>query len=136
MAAKPRKTPAVIEIAPGEFVVEPIVKLPAEKTPKPAPGAPGFDWQSEYPDEKVYVYTASNGTTVGIAAMVGARKPKSGFLRQLRKEAAMEQMWTILELVMSPAALDVSDEFEDEDYGAMYAGWSEWSKTAVGESTR
>ena len=140
MAAKPRKTPAVIDIAPGEFAVddtpEPIVKPPAEQTPPPRAGSLEFDWQSEYPGEKVYVYTAADGTTVGIAAMVGARKPKSGFLRQLRKEAAMEQMWTILELVMSPAALAVSDDFEDEDYGAMYAGWSEWSKTAVGESTR
>ena len=127
MAAKARKTPTVVEIAPGE--------LPAERTP-PRAGSPEFDWQAEYPDEKVYVYTAEDGTTVGLAAMVGHRKPKSGFLRQLRKAPAMEQMWTILELVMSPLALAVSDEFEDEDYANMYTGWSEWSKTAVGESTR
>lgn len=100
------------------------------------PGSPEFNWQHEYPGEAVFTFKASDGVTVGLAALAGKRKPRSGFLRKLRKEAEMEQMWTILELVSSPAALAVSDEFEDEDYAAMYNEWAEWSKTTVGESLR
>ena len=100
------------------------------------PGSPEFDWQLEYPDEDVFVYTASDGTTVGMAPLAGKRKPHMGTLRKLRKADHMEQMWTVLEWVSSPAALAVSDEFSDEDYAALFDAWSEWSKTSVGESLR
>ena len=146
MAAKTKTPKVIVTDTDGQFVELRVAEPPPTAEPLTAegvdpadeiePGAPGFHWQSEYPGEKMFVYTAADGTTVGLAAMVGPRKPKAGFLRQLRKEPAMEQMWTILEIVMSPAALAVSDEFEDEDYSGMYAAWSEWSKTAVGESTR
>ena len=32
-----------------------------EPKPKPKPGAKGFDWQTEYPGEEVYVYTVPAG---------------------------------------------------------------------------
>ncbi|QFG08870.1 tail assembly chaperone [Mycobacterium phage MalagasyRose] len=111
-------------------------KRPADPNKGIAPGSPEFDWQAEYPGEDVFVYTASNGVTVGLARCAGARKPKPGFLRQLRKAPYMEQLWTMLEIVASPAALAVSDDFEDEEYGQMFEAWSEWSKTPVGESSR
>jgi len=119
-----------------EQVTEVKDKLAANPNLGIEPGSPEFDWQAEYPGEDVFVYTASNGVTVGLARCAGARKPKPGFLRQLRKAPYMEQLWTMLEIVASPAALAVSDDFEDEEYGQMFEAWSEWSKTAVGESSR
>lgn len=100
------------------------------------PGSPEFDWQLEYPGEPVFVFTSSTGVTVGMAALAGARKPGMGVLRLLRKSNYLDQMWTTLEWVSSPAALRVSDEFSEEDYSAMFAAWAEWSKTSAGESSR
>ncbi|WNM74109.1 tail assembly chaperone [Mycobacterium Phage Nergal] len=140
--AKQTKTSETEELSTVEkmVAVNTPVEVDATPTPEPnkgvEPGSPEFDWHAEYPGEAVFVYTSSDGVTVGLAALAGKRKPKSGFLRKLRKEQEMEQMWTILELVSSQAALDVSDEFEDADYAAMYNQWAEWSKTTVGESLR
>lgn len=100
------------------------------------PGEPGFDWTQEYPGEEVFVFTASNGVTVGLAAMNDQRRPKPGTLRKLRFQPQVEQMWFVLECVSSDAALAVSDDFEDKDYSQMWEQWSEWSNTTAGESLR
>lgn len=100
------------------------------------PGSAEFDWQLEYPGERVFVFTSSTGVTVGMAALVGARKPSMGVLRTLRKTHYLDQMWTTLEWVSSPAALAISDEFSEEDYAAMFDAWSTWSRTSAGESSR
>lgn len=100
------------------------------------PGSPGFDWQLEYPGEEVFVFTATDGTTVGMAALTGDRKPSLGVLRKLRKSSYLDQMWTTLEWVSSAAALAISDEFPEKDYAAMFEAWSEFSRTSAGESSR
>lgn len=98
------------------------------------PGEKGFDWGQEYSGEDVFVYTASDGRTVGLAALTAERRPKPGVLRRLRHESQIDQMWFILEQVASPNALEVSDDFGDEDYGKMFGAWSEWQQTTAGES--
>ena len=105
-------------------------------SPAARPGEPGFDWQTEYPDEEVFVFTATDGRTVGLAALNDKRRPKPGVLRKLRLQNAVEQMWFVLEQVACPAALEVSDDFGDEDYGEMFQAWSEWNQATVGESSR
>ncbi|MFA4083682.1 hypothetical protein ONA92_18460 [Mycobacteroides salmoniphilum] len=100
------------------------------------PGSAEFDWQLEYPGERVFVFTSSTGVTVGMAALVGARKPSMGVLRTLRKTHYLDQMWTTLEWVSSPAALAISDEFSEADYAEMFDAWSTWSRTSAGESSR
>lgn len=121
----------------SEFV-DPLdyLKDPAPSNEGIEPGSPAFDWQLEYPGEPVFVFTSSTGVTVGMAALAGARKPAMGALRLLRKSNYLDQMWTTLEWVSSPAALMVSDEFSEEDYSEMFAAWAEWSKTSAGESSR
>lgn len=121
-----------LEIAAAADDAEPT----AEPEPVLKPGDPEYDWQAQYPGERVFVYTASTGKTVGLAELGGKRKPNMGALRRLRKADHMDQMWTVLEWVASPAALSVSDQFDDVDYGQMFEQWSEWSKTSVGESLR
>jgi hypothetical protein len=108
-----------------------------EEKPKAPPklGEPGF-WEAEYPGEDVFVYTAEDGTTVGLAAMSDKRRPKPGVLRKLRHQPPVEQMWFVIEQVASPAALEVSDEFDDKDYSKMFEEWSDWSNTSAGESSR
>ena len=124
MAAKTKKDP------------EAAVAVDDAGTPALRPGEPGFDWRSEYPGEEVFVFTASDGRTVGLAALNDQRRPKPGVLRRLRKENAVEQMWFVLEQVACPAALEISDDFNDEDYGEMFQAWSEWNQTTAGESSR
>ncbi|MGH3953948.1 MAG: hypothetical protein ACRDTI_07935 [Mycobacterium sp.] len=100
------------------------------------PGSAEFDWQLEYPGEQVFEFTSSTGVTVGMAALVGARKPSMGVLRTLRKTHYLDQMWTTLEWVSSPVALSISDEFSEADYAEMFDAWSTWSRTSAGESSR
>lgn len=103
--------------------------------PRPAvnPGEAGYDWSADYPGEKVYVFTASTGATVGLAAVGPKRKFKPGELRKIRHLPNVEQMFFVIERVASPNALAISDEFDDEDYSNMFAQWSEWANTTAGE---
>jgi hypothetical protein len=84
----------------------------------------------------VFVFTAEDGRTVGLAAMGDKRRPKPGVLRKLRHQPPIEQMWFVIERVASEAALEVSDDFDDADYSKMFEQWSEWSNTTAGESSR
>ena len=52
--------------------------------PPAKPGDKGFDWQSEYPGEDVFVYTSSEGVTVGLARMSSERAPGPGRQREVR----------------------------------------------------
>ena len=79
-------------------------------------------------------FFAASGLAVGLAALGPTRKFKPGELRRARKLNEVEQMFYVIERVASPAALEVSDEFDDEDYGKMFAAWSEWAQTTAGES--
>jgi hypothetical protein len=115
--------------------LDPVEVTQAPPNP-PKPGESGFDWQAEYPGEEVFVFTAEDGTTVGLAAMGEKRRPKPGVLRKLRHQPAIEQMWFVIERVSSENALAVSDEFDDKDYSQMFEKWSEWSNTTAGESSR
>lgn|GEM_PF-3377876 len=108
----------------------------APEPPAAQPGDPGFDWQTEYPGEEVFVFTAADGRTVGLAALNDKRRPKPGVLRKLRLQNAVEQMWFVLERVASEKALEVSDDFDDEDYGGMFEAWSQWNQAIAGESSR
>ena len=79
------------------------------------------------------MFTATDGRTVGLARMSDKRRPKPGVLRKLRKEKPVEQMWFVIELVAGEAALEVSDDFGDDDYGAMFEAWSEWNGVTAPE---
>jgi hypothetical protein len=109
-------------------------KKAAKKAAAPLAGESGFDWQAVYPGEEVFVFTASDGKTVGLAALGPTRKFKAGEIRRARHLNEVDQMFVVLERVMNPVALAISDEFEDEDYGRMFGEWSEWANTSSGES--
>lgn len=111
-------------------------KLAAVTTEPPAPGEAGFDWQAQYPGEEVFVFTASDGRTVGLARISEKRRPKPGMLRQLRKQHEAEQMYRMIEFVACDAALEVSDDFDDTDYARMYNDYLESLNTTAGESSR
>lgn len=115
-------------------VAEPEVKK--KKVPKPPakPGDKDFDWALEYPGEDFFVFTASDGTTVGIAAAAGDRKLRPGDFRKMSHMETWQQNFYLIEKVASPAALAISDNLDDQDYADMMAGWTEWSGTSAGES--
>jgi hypothetical protein len=122
-AAKKATPDVVVDTAPALSVV----KL------KPKPGAKDFDWQTEYPGEEVYVFTSSDGITVGLTRLGPHRKPKPGLLRRLHREGGMSVMWYFIELASSPASLKVQEKLEEEDYTAMLRGWAEFAGIELSE---
>lgn len=108
---------------------------PSPPAPPAKPGEPGYQWELDYPDEEVFVYTTLDGkTTVGLAAVGPTRRFKPGELRKARKLPEVDQMFFVIERVASANALEVSDEFGDADYSRMFQQWSEWANTSAGES--
>ena len=101
--------------------------------PSAEPGDADFDWQSEYPDEKVFVYTTADKRTIGLAAISDKRKIKPGQLRKARLKGEQELLWVLIERISSPASLELSDELEDDEYRSMVDAWAEWNETTTGE---
>lgn len=121
-------------------VAEP--KKRAKKAPAKAPvvhhangSKPDHDWSEDYPGEDFLVFTAADGTTVGLAAPSGKRKLKPGDFRVMSHMEGWQQTFYMIEKVASPKALAISDEFDDADYAAMMKAWTEWSGTSAGESS-
>lgn len=100
----------------------------------PKPGDTEYDWAAEYVGEDCYVFTASDGTTVGLAAAAGDRKLKPGDFRKMSHMEPWQQNFYLIEKVASPAALALSDNLDDQDYADLMQGWTEWSGTSQGES--
>lgn len=115
--------------------------------PKPVPGAKGFDWQAEYPDEHVFVYTVPadvkdnrgnniGGQRVGLAAIGPKRQPSVGFLRRVRHKREFDQVVDMIEMVASDAALSLLDEWNPSDLQDLFEQWNEWAHTTAGEASR
>lgn len=105
---------------------------------KKKPGAEGFDWQSEYPDEEFFVYTSPNGVTIGLTKLGPNRKPKPGVLRRVNAESreagnAFPVLWYFLELASSPASLKAQELLEDDEYADMLKQWTEFAGIDLGE---
>lgn len=111
-------------------------KTKAAETPAPKakPGEPGYDWQQDYPDEEVFVFTASDGTTVGLTKLGPTRRPKPGKLALLDEENnGIKVLWYFLRLASSRNSLLVQAELEEEDYAAMTRQWAEFAGIELGE---
>jgi hypothetical protein len=118
---------------------------PAKAEPKP--GEKGFDWEAEYPDERVFVYTTPKdqkdnsgndigGQVVGLAAISEKRQPSFGFLRRVRRKQEFDQVVDMIEMVASEAALSLMDEWNPSDMQDLFEQWNEWSTTTAGEASR
>jgi hypothetical protein len=102
--------------------------------PKPKPGTKEFDWAAEYPGEECYVFTSSEGLTIGLTKLNPVtRKPKPGKLRRLHREGGLSVMWYFIELVSTPESLTVQEELDEEDYTAMLKGWAEFAGIELSE---
>jgi hypothetical protein len=118
---------AVLDGEPIAGVLK-LADAPKSSKPKPKPGQKGFDWQTEYPGEQVYVYTAPSGTTIGLTRLGPHRKPKPGLLRRLhREEGKMSVLWYFVELASSPASLTVQEQLEEDEYADMVKGWADFA---------
>jgi hypothetical protein len=145
--AKKKGAPAApAQAANGQAVVNGNGATPEPK-PKAEPGAKGFDWAAEYPDEKVFVYTtpadqrdnrgnAIGGQTIGLAAISEKRQPSVGFLRRVRHKQEFDQVVDMIEMVASDAALTLMDEWNPSDLQKLFEQWNEWSQTTAGEASR
>lgn len=115
---KPRKAPS---------------KAAAPK-PKAKPGDPNFDWSQEYPGEEVFVFTASDGTTVGLTKLGPNRRPKPGKLALLDEQGdGIKVLWYFLKLASSDTSREVQAELDEEDYAAMARQWAEFAGIELGE---
>jgi hypothetical protein len=142
--AKKKSTPAV----PAQAATNGHdVNGSAEPKPEPKPGEKGFDWQGEYPDEQVFVWTAPKdqkdnkgndigGQTIGLAAISKVRQPSVGFLRRVRHKQEFDQVVDMIEMVASESALSLLDEWNPSDLQDMFEQWNEWSSTTAGEASR
>lgn len=113
--------------------------------PVPLPGDKDFDWQAEYPDERVLVYTAPKGQktnrgnpiggqTIGLAAISEKRQPSVGFLRRVRHKQEFDAVVDMIELVASDNALLLIDEWNPSDLQLLFEQWNEWQQTTPGEA--
>jgi hypothetical protein len=73
------------------------------------------------------VFTAKDGTTVGLAAPSGDRKLKPGDFRRMSHMEGWQQTFYMIEKVASPKALAISDNLRRQDYADMMKAWTEWS---------
>lgn len=110
-------------------VAEP--KKAAKRKPPAVPGDKDFDWGRVYEGEPFMVYTTKDGVTVGLAGGKGRLKP--GDFRKMSHMPEWQAVFYMVERVAAPEALVVSDDFDDDEYGAMVAAWQEWSGTTAGE---
>lgn len=117
----------------------PAKKAPAKKAvprpkPKLKPGDPNFPWQDEYPGEEVFVFTAEDGTTVGLTKLGPKRRPKPGKLALLDEQGdGIKVLWYFLKLASSDASRQVQAELEEEDYAAMSREWADFAGIELGE---
>lgn len=101
--------------------------------PPPKPGEPGYDWAADYPGEDFFVFEASDGQTVALAAPKGDRTLRPGDFRKMTHMEDWQATFFLVEKVASPNALAISDDFTDSDYSEMVKQWTEWHKNS-GES--
>lgn len=106
----------------------------AAPKPKPKPGDPDFQWEKEYPGEEVFVFTASDGTTVGLTKLGPKRRPKPGKLALLDEQNdGIKVLWYFLKLASSDASRQVQAELEEKDYAAMSREWAAFAGIELGE---
>jgi hypothetical protein len=126
-ASKPRKR------APAKAASAPATTNGAAK-PKPKPGDKSYDWAKEYPGEELFVFTASDGTTVGLTKLGPKRRPKPGKLALLDEHNdGIKVLWYFLKLASSDTSREVQAELEEEDYAAMCRQWAEFAGIELGE---
>lgn len=104
----------------------------------PKPGEKDYDWSQEYEGEEVFVFTSSDGTTIGMTKLGPTRKPKPGKLARFEREnengsGGIKVLWYFIELVSTPASLRLQEELEEEDYSAMCRQWAEFAGIELGE---
>jgi hypothetical protein len=90
---------------------------------------------SRVPGEELFVFTASDGTTVGLTKLGPKRRPKPGKLALLEDEqgGGVKVLWYFLKLASSDASREVQAELEEEDYAAMCRQWAEFAGIELGE---
>lgn len=101
----------------------------------PHAGEPDFDWTAVYPDfPDVFVYTDSDGLTVGVPHLNAIRLP---FQTQLRsRHDPAELCWARLETVLTAEGYAVLNQWDDAKILAFFTAWIEDANLTLGESKR
>jgi len=114
--------------------------------PKPNPGDPDFDWQTEYPDEEIYVYTVPKtarktpagkqsppGMTIGMAKLTEDRAPNPGEMEEAYEAGGFAPMWLFLREVSSPDARRLQKMLRPPEYNQMLRGWAKFAGIELSE---
>lgn len=59
---------------------------------------------------------------------------KPGLVRKIRRLNQIDQMYTLMELVLDEATLEVLDEMDPAEYAQLLEDWQTHSQVTVGES--
>ncbi|MBX9661623.1 MAG: hypothetical protein K2X00_23950 [Nitrospiraceae bacterium] len=136
--AEPKKKAAPAKKATSKAGPVEVAKPAAAKKSSARPGDADYDWSQEYEGEEVFVFTSSDGTTIGMTKLGPTRKPKPGKLARFEREnengsGGIKVLWYFIELVSTPASLRLQEELEEEDYSAMCRQWAEFAGIELGE---
>ena len=114
--------------------------------PKPKPGDADFDWQTEYPDEQVYVYTVPEtakkspqgkqspvGLTIGLAGLSEDRAPNPGEMQEAYEAGGFAPMWLFIRCVTSPTAMKLTKLLRPVEYNEMLRGWADFAGIELSE---
>jgi hypothetical protein len=114
--------------------------------PRAKPGDPDYDWQSEYPDEEIYVYTVPQdarkspqgkqsppGLTIGLAKITEDRAPNPGEMQEADERGGFAPMWVFIRAVSSPSSLRLQKLLRPAEYNAMLRGWADFAGIELSE---
>ena len=123
-----------------------VLHVVEEPKPEPKPGDPDFDWQAEYPDEQVWVYTVPEtakksptgkqsppGLTIGMARLTEDRAPNPGEMEEAYEIGGFKPMWLFLSCVSSPDAKKLQKLLRPTEYNAMLRGWAKFAGIELSE---
>lgn len=110
------------------------------------PGSADFDWQTEYPDEEVYVYTVPEdakkspmgkqsppGLTIGLARLNEDRAPNPGEMQEADERGGFAPMWLFIKCVSSPNSLRLQKQLRPVEYNDMLRGWAKFAGIELSE---
>lgn len=117
-----------------------------EPKPTPKPGEKDFDWQAEYPGEKIYIYTVPDtakksvsgkqspiGLTIGLAALTEDRAPNPGEMKEAEEIGGFKPMWVFIDCVTSPAAERLMKQLRPAEYNDLLRGWAKFAGIELSE---
>lgn len=77
-----------------------------------------------------FEFATTSGATIALPSL---KTLKPGLVRKIRNLAPADQLFTILEAVLTEDELTPIDDLDQPEFAALVEAWGEWSGVALGE---